>query len=378
MYWIERNRNFINFTLSSLLRRKRKNLSLLLVYTLVVFVLSSVIFFSQAIRLEAETVLQDAPQMVVQRIVAGRHDMIPVTYIDDIHHIRGVRKVESRLWGYYYHQAARANYTIIAKPDFAYSDDQVVVGQGVRRTWESMSPEGLYFKAFNGDLLVLKIADSIDAGTELVSSDLILVSEKTFRKLFDVPVGMATDLALTIRNETECPIIAEKISQARPDTRAISREEMLRTYAALFDLRSGYIVVILSMSVLAFFIFAWDKATGLSAQEKGEIGILKALGWDTSDILLMKFWEGAVISLTSFLVGAILAYLHVFFADATLFEHALKGWGTLYPEFTLKPTVGAFQIATLFFLSVAPYSLITIIPTWSAASADPDAVMRQA
>jgi ABC-type lipoprotein release transport system permease subunit len=73
-----------------------------------------------------------------------------------------------------------------------------------------------------------------------------------------------------------------------------------------------------------------------------------------------------------------LAYLHVFLADATLFGHALKGWATLYPKFTLKPMVDPFQIATLFFLTVVPYSLITIIPAWRAASGDPDAVMRQA
>ena len=159
--------------------------------------------------------------------------------------------------------------------------------------------------------------------------------------------------------------------------RPITRSEILRTYTALFDWRSGYIVVILSVAVLAFFIFAWDKATGLSAEERREVGILKALGWDTSDILIMKFWEGSAISLTTFLVGVILAYVHVYFASATLFEHALKGWSVLYPTFTLRPTVNAFEIATLFFLTVAPYSLITIIPTWSVAVSDPDAVMRQ-
>lgn len=378
MQWIERNRNFINFTLASLLRRKGKNLSLLLVYTLVVFILSSVIFFSLAIRHEAREVLQDAPQLVVQRMVAGRHDLIPETYIDKISDIRGVRRIESRLWGYYYHPASRANYTIMADLGFAYGDDSAIVGNGVMRTWEPAGPDDLYIQTYAGDMLALSVAGLIKPETELVSADLIVVSVTAFRRIFGTPDGLVTDLALTVRNETECPIIAEKINIALPDTRAISREEMIRTYAALFDLRSGYIIVILSMSVLAFFIFAWDKATGLSAQEKAEIGILKALGWDTSDVLAMKSWEGIVISFTAFLAGLMLAYLHVFLADATLFGHALKGWATLYPKFTLKPMVDPFQIATLFFLTVVPYSLITIIPAWRAASGDPDAVMRQA
>ena len=68
---------------------------------------------------------------------------------------------------------------------------------------------------------------------------------------------------------------------------------------------------------------------------------------------------------------------HVFLASAPLFEHALKGWAVLYPSFSLKPSVDLQQLATLFFLTVLPYALITIVPTWSASVADPDAVMRQ-
>jgi ABC-type lipoprotein release transport system permease subunit len=64
--------------------------------------------------------------------------------------------------------------------------------------------------------------------------------------------------------------------------------------------------------LLAFVIFVWDKASGLSAGERREIGILKAVGWETSDVIQMKFWEGAMISLTAFFTGVILAYVHVF------------------------------------------------------------------
>ena len=373
----ERHKNFLDFALASLLRRKGKNLALILVYTLVVFVIASVIFFGSAIRREAQAILSEAPEMVVQRMVAGRQELIPLSYIPTIDKIRGVRSAKGRLWGYYFHPASKANYTVMVPDNFPFPDDQVVVGDGVLRTWGATSGEGLYFKTYSGEAIVLKIAETFTASTDLLSADLILTSEPTFRRLFGFPPAMATDLALKVRNQSECSTIAEKIVRELPDTRPITREEILRTYTALFDWRSGYIVVILSVAIMAFFIFAWDKATGLSAEERREVGILKALGWDTADILIMKFWEGSAISLTSFLVGVVLAYLHVYLASATLFEHALKGWSILYPTFTLRPTVNAFEIATLFFLTVAPYSLITIIPTWSVAVSDPDAVMRQ-
>ena len=80
-----------------MLRRKGKNVSVILVYTLVVFVLSSVIFFSNAIRKEAQTILAQSPEMLVQRVVAGRHDLIPIAYAQEISQIRGVGAVQPRL-----------------------------------------------------------------------------------------------------------------------------------------------------------------------------------------------------------------------------------------------------------------------------------------
>ena len=44
--WIEKQRSILDFTLSSLLRRKGKNISLFVVYTLVVFILASAMFFT--------------------------------------------------------------------------------------------------------------------------------------------------------------------------------------------------------------------------------------------------------------------------------------------------------------------------------------------
>jgi ABC-type lipoprotein release transport system permease subunit len=376
--WIEKQRYFIDFTISSLVRRKGKNLSLLFVYSLMVFVLSSAMFFSNAIRREAANLLKDAPEIMVQRVVAGRHDLVPVGYVEEIARIRGARTVKARLWGYYYHPASRSTYTIMAPEGFSHGDDSIEVGSGVLRTWGAGQQNQVFFKAHDGEPVALKVVKTFDPATELVAADLILMSEKTFRKISGISEGFATDISLEARNPKEWQTLAEKIVQALPDTRPILREEILRTYASLFDWRGGYIIVLLSGAILAFFIFAWDKATGLSGEERTELGILKGLGWDTADILVMKFWEGAVSSLTAFLLGVLAAYLHVFFTSAPLFHHALKGWSTLYPEFRLSPAINAFQIAVMFFLTVVPYTFITIIPTWRVAVTDPDAIMRQA
>ncbi|MCG7947826.1 MAG: ABC transporter permease, partial [Candidatus Thiodiazotropha taylori] len=48
----------------------------------------------------------------------------------------------------------------------------------------------------------------------------------------------------------------------------------------------------------------------------------------------------------------------------------------LYPSFQLTPSVDGLQLATLFFFTVLPYTLATIVPVWRTSITDPDLVMR--
>jgi ABC-type lipoprotein release transport system permease subunit len=374
--WLQRQKYLIDFTLSSLLRRRAKNAGLLLVYTLIVFVLASVMLFTHALRHEAVHVLAEAPEIVLQRMVAGRHDLVPASYLDRIGEVRGVQKKAGRLWGYFYDPAVRANYTLMVPPTDAPASGEAVIGAGIARARGLSIGDFVTWRGSDGQPHTLRIVRLLDSASELVSSDLVLVSEDFFRGFFGVPPGRFTDLALSVRNPREVRKVAEKLTLLLPDARPILREEILRTYDAIFAWRQGVVYVLLVGAVLAFVVFAWDKASGLSAEERREIGILKAVGWETGDVIRMKFWEGALVSLTAFLLGYVAAYVHVFFASAALFEPVLKGWAVLYPHFQLTPTIDGLQLATLFFFTVFPYTVATIVPIWRAAITDPDTVMR--
>ena len=376
MKWFEKQRNIIDFTLSSLLRRKGKNASLVAVYTIVVFLLASVMFLSHAVKKEALLVLKEAPDVIVQKVIAGRQDLVPLDYAQKIGEIRGVTSVRGRLWGYYYDPIFGANYTLLVPENFGYGPGFVAVGRGLTRSSLAASGNIIPFRAHDGRLVSFRIKEVLSSESELISSDLVLISEADFRKLFGIPDHSVTDLVLKVPNAKELTTVAGKIVKLLPDTRPIIRDEILRTYDTVFDWRGGILIVILLGSVMAFIVFAWDKASGLSAEEKREIGILKAIGWQTSDVILMKSWEGVAVSFSSFLLGILLAYLHVFFTSSSLFAPVLKGWSVLYPVFRLVPYIDPFQVSTLFFLTVIPYTVATIVPSWRAATIDPDSVMR--
>jgi len=374
--WIERQRNILDLTLSSLLRRKRKNAALFAAYTLIVFLLASVMFMSHALKREAASILAGSPEMIVQRISAGRHDLIAADAAAKLSELPGVQEARPRLWGYYYDPVTGANFTLVASGEAGLDPGRIAVGEGVARMRLASVGDSIEFKAHDGSLLELEVGEILPRGSALVSSDLVLVTEADFRRLFGTPAGLATDIVLRVRNARELPTIALKAAEIYPDTRQVLRDDLLRTYQAVFDWRGGLLVIILGGGLLAFIIFSWDKATGLSAEARREIGILKAVGWETSDVILMKSWEGMAVSLTAFLGGVLLAYVHVFLTSGVLFEPVLKGWSVLYPAFRLVPYIDLSQLAALFFLTVLPYTVATVIPTWRAATVDPDQVMR--
>lgn len=374
--WFSRQRSLLDFAVSSLARRKGKTLGLLAVYGLIVFVLASAMLFSHALRHEAKQVLAGTPEVLVQRLIAGRHDLIPDTHLAAIRAIRGVKSAQGRLWGYLFDPAAAANYTLMVPPADAPAAGQAVIGAGVAAVRDAAIGDVMSFRAHDGALVSFTIQAIIEPESALVSADLFLVAEADYRRLFGIPEGRFTDIVVTVRNPREVRTVAEKIDAALPDTRIILRDEIKRTYESVFDWREGMVLLLLSGAVLAFFIFAWEKASGLSAEERREIGILKAVGWETADVIALKSLEGLVVSLAAFLLGYLLAWLHVFQWGAPLFEPVLKGWSVLYPDFRLTPHVDELQVATLFFFTVFPYTLANVVPIWRAATVDPDQVMR--
>ena len=377
--WIRRQQALVDYTLAALARRRGKNFGLLTIYALVVFVIASAMLFATALRHEADTVLAEAPELIVQNLVMGRHDMIRGEEAAKLRGIRGVTRVEPRLWGYFYDSINGANYTFMVPtdPEMIPPDRHVSIGEGIVRTrdmeWEKAP---LFISRRVGEAVGFHVHERLSSDSALVSSDLVLINEAGFRDFFGLPDGVYTDIAVSIRNPREIETIMTKAERHLPGARFITRDEIGRTYQKLFSWREGILVALAAAALLAFAIFAAEKASGLSAEEAREIGILKAIGWDTGDVIAMKLWEGLLISSGAFLIGTVLAYLHVFLFGAGLFDPVLKGWAVLYPDFALTPMIDGIQIVSLMFLTVLPYTAATLVPIWRAATADPDQVMR--
>ncbi|MCK5503851.1 MAG: ABC transporter permease [Thermodesulfovibrionia bacterium] len=384
---MEKHKKILEYAISSLLRRTYRNLAVIVVFSFMVAVLSSVLFLTHSFKVEALNVLSDAPELIVQRTSGGRHDLIPSDYMKKIKGIFGVGEVIPRFWGYYYDRMTDSNYTLMGIDKnmrglelldgrMPTDSGECAIGKGVSDVRSAGIGGKMYLINSRGRVIAFKVVGVFTSGSNILTNDLVLLTKDSVKTFFGMPSGMATDIIVEVNNDYEAPFVISKIKELLPDTRPIMKKEIIRTYDTVFSWRSGMVLIMFFGALTAFCILAWDKATGLSDGERQEIGILKAIGWETSDILELKFWEGIVISLMSFLSGLILAYVHVFFFGASVFSPVLKGWSVLFPQFRLMPYISLYQVFILLFFTVVPYVASTIIPSWRAAITEPDSVMR--
>ncbi len=381
--------NLLEYSLISMKRRWKKELSLTIIYTLVVSFFASIIFLTTALKKMSDEILTGIPELWIQNVSGGRLLPLDVSILDSLKNLRGVQRVIPRVWGYYYDSPSDAVFTILAsdssfpadlifgmKGDFIADNNTALLGDGFMESHNLEVGDQLNLINSRGDLKSFTISGVFDPSNDLLTRDLIILSYVAVRDIVGLKKNQVTDVALRIANSDEVENIGLKISRKFPNIRVVSKRQIQITYDALFSWRGGIFMFGAVFSLLAFLILAWDRASGLSREESRELGILKAVGWQINDVLWIKFWEGLIISLNATFCGIILAYIHIFWLNAFFLKEYFIGWSVLYPDFRLSPIIHGSDILMLLLVSLIPYLSATIIPAWKGAVIDPAEAMQ--
>ena len=254
--------------------------------------------------------------------------------------------------------------------------DGCVVGHGLADARFLSVGDRLPLLGADGRVLAPRVRGVFSARSSLLTNDLVVMPTARLRQLFAMDPAVATDLAVVVGNPREIDTVALKIQRRWSDLRTISRSQILRTYDAVFDWRGGVWAALLLTSVAAFAILVWDKATGLSADEYRTLGVLKAVGWRSRDVLELRLWEGLLISTGAVLIGLIAAQIHLWWFDGALFSRVLRGWSVLFPTLELRPVLDLRTLLLLVTFAVLPYVMASLIPSWRAAVTEPDSIIR--
>ena len=367
----------LEFALASLLRHRGKTAALGAVLTLIVFLPASLAFLRSSVRFEAVALLQDAPDLVVQRLVAGRQEVVPQGAVDAVRAIPGVARAHGRLWGYYYDASGGANYTVVVPQDAPPADGETAIGSGVSRSRHGYSRDVLAFRSYDGKAVLLTVKAVLPERADMIAGDLVVISERDYRALFALPADVANDVAVYLAPGADPAAVRQQALRALPGSRVVTRHDMVETAASLLDWRRGMSAVLVFAMAIALIIVSADKPSALGVEEQREIGTLRALGWSTLDVWIAKAWESVAVSLVALGVGMLAAYVHVYVWGAAVFAPVLSGWAVLAPSLDLVPNFDLGFLAAVSISVIVLPAAGTLLAIYSAASGDPDAVIRE-
>lgn len=385
--------SLLAFALSALARRKARAFALGGGLVFGVALIAAVLFLTESLRGEAERAHDANPDIVVQRLVAGRPTTIAASSVDKIRGIPSVRSVTPRIWGYVFLPSLQGNVTIVGTakdaPALSTANGTLAEGRDLTPGAHEMIA-GVELAKFLGmrvgDELGLPSADprakpmklvgTFDSKLDLWTADVVLCDEDDARALLGVPDGEAIDVAVMLGNPQEARIVAGTIVDVLPGTRVVERDLLARVYHLAYGRRAGLVLGATIPALLALLVLAWDRASGVGPDERREIAILKAVGWSTSDVLWAKLLESLLVGAAATALGLLLAYAWVFWLGAPGLRPALVGWSVLYPKSKLTPVVDVAQLIGITLAVLGPFALLSVVPAWRAASADPMESMR--
>jgi predicted permease len=242
----------------------------------------------------------------------------------------------------------------------------VVSESFVKRYWPNQDPMGRHFMFGGADREVVGVTRDVRfRGLERVSEPQVYLSSK---QVADGAIAFYSPKALAVRMTVPPAHLAAAIRDVirRADPKVpITEMQMLTEMIDLETASRSVQVRVLSAFAIVAFVLAAIGIHGLLSfavsQRVQEIGVRLALGAQSSDILSMIVWRGALLAIAGIVPGVLLAY-----AAGRSMEALLAG---------VRPTDGvtlAAAIALSFLMTV----LGTLAPTVRALRVDPITALR--
>jgi ABC-type lipoprotein release transport system permease subunit len=378
-------------------KEKTRHLSVTAVFFLVLFVLFSFFMYAHAVKSRYSVIIDEYPDLVIQKKAGGRPMFIDPSWIDQVIMIPGVSHVEGMVTGQYLFEKENTLFTIVGLDLFGQAprgslkqvleggfDDlkfsetpSMIMGRGV----EKVLKENAYDKSFNfftpeGEKLTVKKYGLFNRDLELENSDLIMVTLPLAREILGYPGEVFTELSVRTEQPLEIPTIAKKIKEIYPDSFMVSREQMKEVKERLYNYGSGFFLSLLLTSFLAFAILLYTRAMGLSPAERKNIALCRAVGWGIRDVIRWKMFEAVVISTFSFIMSFCIAYIYVFIFNGPIVRNILLGFSNMPVEVSLKPDLDYWMFFLLFVLITFFYLAVAVVPSWKVATIDAKEAMK--
>lgn len=354
---------------------------------------------SRGIQRQAEDSVRFGADLYVTGSQLGRLIPLPVSAADRIRAVEGVVKVVPRVVSGVVLGAERVNAVIVGLPSDeleasvtcvegrlfgADSSHEIVVGTELARRLNLKVGDQIppFYRSSEGERISM-VVGLFKSDVSLWQSSLIFTSFKTASNYFDRR-GMATDLLVYCRPGYQARIqaaIVRTVSIPDPSggnlrLKVVPREELESILPKGLLHREGIFNL---HFVLAFAvgipILLVTSGFGLSERRR-EIGILKAIGWQTDEILLRSLVESLLLSLAGASISILLAFIWLKLFNGYWIASIFLTGVDAAPSFRVPSQMTPVPALLAFLLSFVLVMSGTLYSTWRAATAEPMEAMR--
>ncbi len=360
-------KNFIDYAIILLLKDRADHFFSFLIFSFIVFILSSVLFISHSLEFDILQSIASQPDIVVEDTRAGKAFLVDEDQMDEISRIAGVSKVEGAIDGYYYFAQQRLYFHVLTNDTL--KRNEMMVGQGVKKAMSELYYEDQFHFITENGIIKMHITQVAPKTSTIISNDVIYLHHLTARRVLGLKNNEYSKMYVTVPNSNEVGQIALKIVELYPSMKATTKEDIRAEYQHIFYYKGGIFMVMYVVSMVSFFILLKNQISLVYGEKKKEIAILRSIGFCIKDIIALKFIQNFVVALSAYLLGIACAYVYVFFFNAPLLREIFLG-SMFTNTISLTPVVDANVLFLIFIFGVIPFLAFVIIPSWKIAISD--------
>ncbi len=408
----------------NLRRFKGKTIAVIVSLTITMAVCSFMMFTRGGFIRDAETARDFLPDVTVQGIEAGRVAQISLDIIPKIKDIPHVKYVFPRVWGYIPLKIDETDvsYTLMGLDidHFPHEIDhntkneikllsaiedgyflvpgdrkKAVLGYGVAES----------FRVDVGDIFAIAQKFGVDVGeiknigdkikiedllgnsgefeivgvfsnkVQIYTTDLIIVSNEDARNFFGYAEDKASDLLVYLDDPAHADNAAFMISQLFENTRVMTSKALTDLLKEAFGRRGGTFQAMWLIMLMTLLLLIWAQSAHIGVDVSREIGILKAVGWQTGDIIKLKMFESLICGLFGTIGGILLGFVYALMGTPGISGYCI-GCASVYPKFPVPVSCDFGSLFLIFLLGVVPVTMTSAIPAWLTGTIEPDEAMR--
>jgi ABC-type lipoprotein release transport system permease subunit len=410
-----RSKNLLNYALNCIQRYRLRTVVILICLIVAASTFSAVAFLSDGLVKEGALSLKYAPDLTVQGIQAGRQTLIPTNYVNYILGVApGVAGISERIWGYGnvgntlivvvgidVGNLATINQTtpqlgniITADQAAAYplesgrfidsqTNDTVVIGKGVAELLGANVGSELSILSESNQVKRYTVVGIFNSESGIYNADMMLMNLNAARDFFNIPNDKVTDIMVYVAPTDANTKIALVNDVARQITglanvRVLTKDVLLSAQEKTYGDKSGFFSIVWYVVLISVAIIAFNQTVVVGHESKFEVGLLKSLGFSTSDVIQVRLVESLVLGTLAGAIGLTVGILFDGLLGAPVLRDFMLGWANLYPSFQLPIFISPQTVLFTFAVTIVPLLFATVIPSWLNATVDPDIAMRGA